>query len=482
MQRMLAFTWLVFGIMGFAAAEQRPPNIVLIYCDDMGYGDLGCYGSTTNLTPNLDRLAAEGMRFTDFHTAAAVCSASRAALLTGCYPQRVGIMGALGPKDRHGIHADEQLLPEILQARGFATAIYGKWHLGHHAPFLPQQHGFDEYFGLPYSNDMWPFHPSGLRAFPDLPLIDGDRIVTHNPDQNRLTQWYTDRAVKFIEQNKEKPFFVYLPHSMPHVPLYVNYEHYGRTGRGIYADVLFDIDAGVGRILAELEKHQLTEQTLVIFSSDNGPWLTYGSHAGSSGGFREGKGTTFEGGMRVPCIARWPGKIPAGSTCNELCGTIDIMPTCAAIAEAPRDTSRVIDGRDLRPLLMGEKNAQSPHEAYLYYWIYGLDAIRSGPWKLHFPHLYPSLTGKPGENGKPAGITQQRQRLALYNLSDDPAESRDVAAEHPEIVAKLEKLADLARADLGDSHRGMVGANRRPAGKLPDDEPAGSKPTEPTKQ
>jgi arylsulfatase A len=445
--------------------QERPPNFVLIYCDDLGYGDLACYGSQTNSTPNLDRLASQGMRFTDFHVAAAVCSASRAALLTGCYPQRIGIMGALMPKDKHGIHADEMLIPELLKTRGYQTAIYGKWHLGHLAEFLPERHGFDDYFGLPYSNDMWPFHPE-MRSFSPLPLIDGEKMIQINPDQNKLTRWYTEHAVKFIEQNKSQPFFLYVPHSMPHVPLYIGYDFYGKTGKGIYADVIAEIDASVGTILEALEKNGLTENTVVIFTSDNGPWLTYGNHAGSAGGFREGKGTTFEGGMRVPMIARWPNKIPAGKVCDALCGTIDILPTFAAIAEAKLPPDRKIDGHDISALLRGEADAKSPHEVYLYYWIYGLDAIRQGPWKLHFPHKFPSLTGKPGHDGKPGGITTGSIGKSLFNLQSDPSESRDVAAEHPEIVAQLEKLAEAAREDIGDAYRNQTGKNRRPAGRI----------------
>jgi arylsulfatase A-like enzyme len=464
MLRNLGLCWLILALFGgVSLAAERPPNFVLIYCDDLGYGDLGCYGSKTNSTPNLDRLAAQGLRFTDFHTAAAVCSASRAALLTGCYPLRVEIMGALGPQSKVGIHADEILLPELLKKQGYATAIYGKWHLGHLPMFLPMQHGFDDYFGLPYSNDMWPFHPQG--KFTALPLIEKNETVNLNPDQTKLTRWYTERAVKFIEEKKDQPFFLYVPHSMPHVPLFVGYDYYGKTGRGIYADVLAEIDASVGSILAALEKHHLTENTVVVFSSDNGPWLTYGQHAGSSGGFREGKGTTFEGGMRVPMLAAWPGKIPAGKTCDALCGTIDILPTFAALAGTKAPEDRLIDGRDLRPILFEEANAPPPRDTYLYYWNYGLDAVRYQHWKLHYPHTFPSLTGKPGEHGVPGGITQGKIGKALFNLKEDPSESRNVLEQHPEIVAQLDQIAQAAREDLGNSHQKVNGKNRRPAGK-----------------
>jgi arylsulfatase A-like enzyme len=449
-------------ITSWAGAADRPPNFVLVYCDDLGYGDLSCYGRTEYKTPRLDKLASEGMRFTDYHTAAAVCSASRAALMTGCYPQRVGILGALGPQAKHGINADELLLPEILKAQGYATAIYGKWHLGHLPPFLPKRHGFDDYFGLPYSNDMWPFHPTA--KFPALPLIDGDATIHLNPDQTKLTQWYTERGVKFIEANKDQPFFLYLPHTFPHVPLFVGYDHYGKTGAGIYGDVINEIDSSVGRILDTLDRLQLAENTVVVFASDNGPWITYGNHAGSRGRFREAKGTTFEGGMRVPLIARWPSKIPAGKTCGELCTNMDILPTFTAIAGGKLG-ERKIDGHDIRPLLLDQAGAKSPYEAFYYYWNHGLDGIRSGPWKLHFPHTFPSLTGDAGRDGKPGGITQGKIELSLFNLADDPGEQTNVLDDHPEVVARLQKLADVARADLGDEHQKLAGKNRRAAGK-----------------
>jgi len=449
-------------ITSWTSAADRPPNFVLVYCDDLGYGDLSCYGRTEYKTPRLDKLASEGMRFTDYHTAAAVCSASRAALMTGCYPQRVGILGALGPQAKHGINADELLLPEILKAQGYATAIYGKWHLGHLPPFLPKRHGFDDYFGLPYSNDMWPFHPTA--KFPALPLIDGDATIHLNPDQTKLTQWYTERAVKFIETNKDQPFFLYLPHTFPHVPLFVGYDHYGKTGAGIYGDVINEIDSSVGRILDTLDRLQLAENTVVVFSSDNGPWITYGNHAGSRGRFREAKGTAFEGGMRVPLIARWPSKIPPGKTCGELCTNMDILPTFTAIAGGKLG-DRQIDGHDIRPLLLDQPGAKSPYEAFYYYWNHGLDGIRSGPWKLHFPHTFPSLTGEAGRDGKPGGITQGKIELSLFNLADDPGEQTNVLDDHPEVVARLQKLADVARADLGDEHQKLAGKNRRAAGK-----------------
>jgi arylsulfatase A-like enzyme len=449
-----------------AAAQDRPPNFVLIYCDDLGYADIGPFGAKGYATPNLDRMAAEGMKLTDFHTAAAVCSASRAALMTGCYPQRVSILGALGPRSNNGINESEVLLPEILKTRGYATAIFGKWHLGHHPQFLPTRHGFDRYFGLPYSNDMWPNHPTNGKDYPPLPLIEGEKTIETMPDQTQLTTWYTERTVQFITENKDRPFFVYLPHSMPHVPLFVSDKFKGKTERGLFGDVIAEIDWSVGQILTALSQHGLDSNTLVFFSSDNGPWLSYGNHAGSAGPLREGKGTTWDGGHLEPTLARWPGKIPPGSVCKELTGTIDVLPTFAKLAGAEAPQDRIIDGRDIWPLLSGQSGAKSPHEHFYYYWNLGLEAVRSGPWKLHLPHEYRSLAGEPGKDGKPGPYKQVKTELALYNLADDVGERNNVAADHAEVVNRLLALAEQARADLGDSLTNRQGTGRRPAGQL----------------
>lgn len=464
MIRCLVILLLLLAVTPSRAANP-PPNFIVIYCDDLGYADVGCFGAKGYETPNIDRLAREGMRLTDFHTAAAVCSASRVALLTGCYPQRVGILGALGPKAKIGIHDDEILLPEILKGRGYATAIFGKWHLGDAPQFLPTRHGFDRYFGLPYSNDMWPNHPTN-KTFPPLPLIDGEKVVELMPDQTQLTTWYTERAVNFIANSKDKPFFLYVPHSMPHVPLHVSAKFQGKSGAGLFGDVIQEIDWSVGQIMASLKEHGLDERTLVIFSSDNGPWLSYGNHAGSSGPFREGKGTTWEGGHRVPCIARWPGKIAAGSECGELTTTMDILPTLATLSggEAPQD--RIIDGSNIWPLLAGQSDKASPERSFFYYWDYGLDAVRMGRWKLVFPHKFRSLTGPAGKDGQPGGYSEATTDLALYNLHTDVGEIKNVAADHPQIVQNLQRLAEQARNDLGDAHQKRPGKNRRPSGRL----------------
>jgi arylsulfatase A len=466
MPRHLSFVCLVLAAFwSLASAADRPPNLVMIYCDDLGYADIGPFGAKGYSTPNLDRMAAEGMKFSDFHTAAAVCSASRVALMTGCYPQRVGILGALGPNAKVGINENEVLLPEILKERGYATAIFGKWHLGDNPRFLPTRHGFDRYFGLPYSNDMWPNHPTAGDKYPPLPLIEGEKVIELMPDQTQLTTWYTERAVQFITDSKDRPFFLYLPHSMPHVPLFVSDKFKGKTERGLFGDVIAEIDWSVGQVLDTIKKHGLDDNTLVVFSSDNGPWLSYGNHAGSAGPLREGKGTTWDGGHLEPTLARWPGKIPAGSTCRELCGTIDILPTFAKLAGSQAPQDRIIDGRDIWPLMSGQAGAKTPHEAFYYYWAYGLEAVRSGPWKLHLPHEYRSLAGE-GKDGQPGPYKTLKTEQALYNLADDVGELKDVAAQNPQVVQQLLALAEKARADLGDSLTGRPGANRRPAGQL----------------
>ena len=445
------------------AAPHRAPNFVLIFMDDMGYGDLGCYGGKRAPTPRIDRMAAEGIRFTDFHCSAAVCSSSRASILTGCYCQRVSVLGAWGPGGRVGIHPDEALIPEVLKPRGYATAIFGKWHLGHLPEFLPPRHGFDEYFGLPYSNDMGPIDETRKRL-PPIPLIEGEKTIAENPDQNQLTTQYTERAVKFIEQHKDQPFFLYLPHTMVHVPLGVSEKFRGKSGVDTYGDVLMEVDWSVGEVLDALKRNGVEDNTLVFFTSDNGPWLPYGNHSGTAGPLREGKGTTWEGGQRVPGIARWPGKIPSGKVCDEFASTLDILPTFAKLAGAEAMSDRTIDGHDIWPLLAGEPNAKSPYAVFYYYWLQNLEAVRSGPWKLVFPHKYRKFTGA-GNDGGRAPDGQGLAELALYNLTDDIGETKDVAAEHPDIVEKLESLAEKARDDLGDGLTKRKGQNVRPHGR-----------------
>lgn len=455
----------LFCVAAAAHAAPRPPNFVIIFQDDMGYGDLGCYGAKGYTTPNLDRMAQQGVKFTDFYVGQPICSASRAALMTGCYPLRVGILGALGPISKNGISDKEVLLPQLLKTKGYATAIYGKWHLGDSPQFLPTHHGFDEYFGLPYSNDML-----GRGKGPALPVIEGDHAIQRNPDQTQLTTWYTEHAVSFIQRHKDTPFFLYVAHNMPHVPLHVSDKFKGKTERGLYGDVIEEIDWSAGQILKALKDNGVEDNTLVVFTSDNGPWLLYGDHAGSPGPLREGKMTTFDGGVRECCIVRWPGKVPAGVVCHEMAWSMDLLPTFAKLAGAQVPTDRIIDGKDIWPLMTAQPGAKTPHEVYYYYWGKELQAVRSGEWKLHLPHTYVH-PDPAGHGGKPGKTAHPQLEESLFNLADDIGEQHNLAAEHPEIVKRLMAYVDQARKDLGDSRTGDEGTGRRPSGHL--DNPTG---------
>ena len=467
-------TFLVLFALAIALnsqAQKRPPNIVVIFMDDMGYADIGPFGAKAYPTPHLNRMAKEGRKFTDFYVTQAVCSASRAGLLTGCYNVRVGILGALGPKSTHGINANEITLAEICKQKGYATACYGKWHLGHHKKFLPMQHGFDDYFGLPYSNDMWPYHPGvmhlpmaeRLKKWTHLPLIDGNSVI--NPkvtgtDQEQLTTQYTERAVQFIEKNKDNPFLVYLPHSMVHVPLYVSEKFKGKSGTGLFGDVMMEVDWSAGQILNTLRRHNLENNTLVIFTSDNGPWLSYGDHAGSAKPLREGKGTMFDGGCRASTLMWWPGTIPAGSVCKTPAMTVDILPTVAELIDANLPEHK-IDGKSIVKLINGT-SSKSPQEAYYFYYGKQLQAIRMGKWKLHFPHNYRTMAGKPGgKGGIPTKYSQSKIGLSLFDLDKDIGETTDVKEKHPEVVAKMKKLGEAMRTELGDNRR-KGGGQRKP--------------------
>ncbi|MCG6191574.1 sulfatase family protein, partial [Maribellus maritimus] len=366
--------------------DNNPPNIVLIYLDDMGYGDLTLTGATDYSTPNLDKIASQGMFFSHYYSPQAVCSASRAGLLTGCYPNRIGITGALSHRSTTGISDDEETIAQVLKKKGYATAIFGKWHLGYQKQFLPTKHGFDEFYGIPYSHDMWPLHPTG--TYPNLPLYENETIV--NPDVKpedvaHFTADFAQKTIDFIKRNQDKPFFVYWPNPLPHVPLYASERFKGKSKQGMYGDVMMEIDWGIGEIIKTLEATGLDKNTLVIFTSDNGPWLNYGNHAGTTGGLREGKGTSYEGGQRIPCLMMWNGVIPEGVVCNNLVSGIDILPTLAAIADAPLPKNK-IDGVNLLPLLKGNFEA-NPRETFLYYYRKNsLEAVRHGSWKLVFPH------------------------------------------------------------------------------------------------
>jgi arylsulfatase A len=447
------------------ASSIDKPNVIIIFCDDVGYADVGVFGAKGYKTPNIDRMAAQGIKFTDFYAAAPSCTPSRAALMTGCYPQRVSLPNVIGPNAKIGISSDEMTIAEILKPLGYATACYGKWHLGDIPEFLPLRHGFDDYFGLPYSNDMWPHHPTS-NEYPDLPLIEGERVIEYNPDQTQLTTWYTERSVRFIEKNKDRPFFLYLPHSMAHVPLFVSDKFKGKSEQGMYGDVMMEIDWSVGQILSTLKRLGIDKKTLVIFSSDNGPWLSYGDHAGSARPLREGKGTTFDGGQRESTIMRWPGRIPAGTICKESASTMDILPTVAKLTGAPLP-SHAIDGRDIWPLMSGKTGAKSPHEAFFYYRGYALEAVRSGKWKLHLPHAYRTLAGREGgTGGQPAEYEQAEIGLSLFDLEKDVGEQNDVSSQYQDVVERLLSLAEQMRRELGDSSKKLKGSSRREPGRV----------------
>lgn len=470
------------------AADATPsrPNIVLIFADDLGYSDVGCFGAKDIRTPNIDRLAVDGTRFTNFYVSQPVCTASRASLMTGCYANRVGLAGALNHTSKTGIHPDETLLPELLQQRGYTNGIFGKWHLGLQPEFSPIRNGFQDFLGIPYSNDNGPLHPV-VKTIPSLPWIDGEKAVELDPDQSQFTRRLTERACQFLTTNKDKPFFLYVPHIMPHVPIFASEKFKGRSGRGLYADVVEELDWSVGEIVAALKRLNLEENTLLIFTSDNGPFLSYGEHAGHAEPLREGKLTTFEGGVRTPCLMRWPKQIPAGRTCDEPVASIDFLPTIAQLAGAPLPKHR-IDGLDVWPILSGKAGAKTPHDALLFFSGDELQAIRSGDWKLHFMHDYLTVAGEPGKGGKPAnyanmkplsitesgirgiasrhGYEVRRIEQSLFNLQDDPGESRNVADQHPEVVRRLEMLGEQARADLGDSITNRQGSGVRTVGRV----------------
>lgn len=449
------------------AKPEKPVNFVLIHLDDMGYGDLTLTGATGYATPNLDKMAREGVFFSHYYTPQAVCSASRAGLLTGCYPNRVGFAGAIDHSSKTGISSEEKTIAELLKTKGYATAAFGKWHLGCQPQFLPTHHGFDEYFGIPYSHDMWPNHPITKNYYPPLPLIEGDQVIATNPDNTRFTTQFTEKTVDFIRRKHNEPFFVYLAHPLPHVPLAVSDKFKGKSEQGLYGDVMMEIDWSVGQVLQTLKDLKLEKNTLVIFTSDNGPWLNYGNHAGSAGGLREGKGTSFEGGQRVPCLMSWKGTIPEGIVCSKLASGIDILPTIAGIAGASLPENK-IDGVSLIELMKGNPDA-NPRKSFLYYYRRNsLEAVSNGDWKLVFPHPGRTYEGfAPGNDGQPGGANENFNfESALYDLRRDPGERYNVKDTYPEIVAELEKIAAEAREDLGDDLTGNPGKNRREPGRI----------------
>ncbi|WP_236252927.1 sulfatase [Echinicola sp. 20G] len=411
----------------FAQTPSSQPNIIVIFADDLGYGDLGCFGHPTIQTPYLDQMAHEGIRFTQFYVGANVCTPSRAALMTGRLPVRFGMAGhnrgVLFPDSSNGLPHDELTMAEMLKDAGYQTGIIGKWHLGHLPEFMPNQQGFDFYFGIPYSNDMRP--TTNNNRYPPLPLYRNEEVIESGIDQTTLTKRYTAEAIQFIEENKDKPFFLYYPNNFPHVPLYASNDFEGKSERGIYGDVVEELDWSVGQILSTLKQLGLDENTLVIFTSDNGPWLTQKAHGGSAGLLFEGKGSTYEGGMRVPAIGWWPGTIESGQVSTSLVTSMDLFPTFASLAGGKLPEGKVTDGYDLSPLFKGE--VKEVREFVYYYFRDKLHAVRKGPWKAHF-------TTKPSYSSEPA---QEHKVPLLYQIENDPSEKYNVNEAHPEIVAEL---------------------------------------------
>ncbi|MDP6524635.1 MAG: sulfatase [Kiritimatiellia bacterium] len=448
----IALCMMAIVIPAFTTAKAQSagkPNVIIIFIDDMGYGDLGCYGSEKNRTPQIDRMAAEGMRFTDFYVACSVCTPSRAALMTGCYPRRVNLhvdeknLCVLFPGARKGLNPTEITIAEVLKSQGYATACIGKWHLGDHPDFLPTSQGFDYYYGIPYSNDM---HRKPI----PLPLVRNEKAIEAPVHQPTITKRYTEEAIRFIRKNKEKPFFVYLPHAMVHLPLHASKDFKGKSANGIYGDATEEIDWSTGEIIKTLKELGIDDNTLVVFTSDNG---STGRHGGSNVPLRGNKGRTDEGGMRVPCIMRYPGRIPANKVCADVSGTIDFLPTIAALSGARIPGDRIIDGKNIWPLMSAAPGAKSPHEAFYYYQMDQLQCVRSGKWKLHLP-----MDSKKRNWGKPEGKTP----VQLFDLEENIAEDKDLSRQHPEVVDRLMKLADKMRQDIGDLDK--AGANQRPAG------------------
>jgi len=445
----------------------KTPNVIFILTDDMGFSDLGSYGSKMINTPNLDLLASEGALLNSYYSSQAVCSASRASILTGSYPNRIGISGALGPNSKTGINPNEFLMSEMFKQQGYNTAIYGKWHLGDNPKFLPKNHGFDDFYGILYSNDMWPYHPERPDSYPDLMLYDYDKPIEVLTDQSDLTMELTNKSISFIEKNKDDPFFLYLAHPQPHVPLFASSEFKGRSDYGLYTDVIEEIDNSVGLIIKSLKENKLDRNTIVVFTSDNGPWLSYGDHAGSTGVFREGKGTTWEGGQRVPCIVWYPNEIESNTVLSTPFMGIDWLPTFAKLTNSTLSKNK-IDGKNIWENLTG-KTFEDPHEAlFFYYHKNSLHAVRYGDYKMYFPHRYRTLNGKKGrDDGQPIKYEYVNLlREELYNLKTDPSEIKNIINDFPDLAKKITTLANNKRKELGDDLTNVLGSEIREVGKI----------------
>lgn len=461
------------------AAGTDRPNVIVVFTDDQGYGDIGCFGAIGFETPHLDKMAKDGLRLTNFYAAHANCTPSRASLLTGAYAHRVGLPQVLFPSAEIGLNRKETTVADMLKDIGYKTAVFGKWHLGDREGFLPLQHGFDHFLGIPYSNDMWPVHydhtrniPQELRrrrTYPELPLIrDNEKVgeLRTIEDQNELTTLLTEAAVEFIDENRDGPFFIYMPHPQPHVPLAVSDKFKGKSEQGLYGDVMMELDWSMGEIINALDRHKLSDNTLILFTSDNGPWLNYGDHAGSAGGLREGKGTMYEGGQRVPAIVKWPRVISPGRVSGRITATLDLLPTIAEITGSPMPENK-IDGVSLLPILKGEPGA-NPRRELLYYMNNRLGAVRKDEWKLILPHRHRSFEGVlPGSGGFPGDtVTRLVREPELYDLRRDPGERYNVYEQNPEVVNELMRIVERARNDLGDDLVEQMGENLREPGRL----------------
>jgi Arylsulfatase A and related enzymes len=470
--------FLLLFVNSVLAMAQRP-NIVIINMDDMGYGDIEPYGATGYFTPHFNRLAREGMRFTHFHAAQAVCSPSRAALLTGCYPSRIDMGGgALMPWSKKALNPAEETIASLLKKAGYATGMLGKWHLGAKAPYLPTHYGFDSFFGLPYSNDMWPVDHQGRPIkdssnprikHPPLPLIEGDKtvdIISTMEQQAQLTTLLTEKAEQFIESHKKHPFFLYLAHPMPHIPIAASDKFKGKTEAGLYGDVISELDWSLGRVMDALDKAGVAKNTLLIVTSDNGPWITFGNHAGSSGGLRESKGTAWDGGTRVPCIIRWPGKVEAGSICSQLLSNMDILPTVAAAAQAPLPKNK-IDGLNFLSLLTGKEKETPRKLLFVYFNQNSLKLIRYKHWELVLPHQSrTNVNARMGKDGQQGKLNTVDVPMALYDLVHDPGTMYDVQHQYPEVVKQILQYAEEAREELGDDLTNRTGKGVRKAATI----------------
>lgn len=469
----------LLGVLIFTACETAKshsqentnaplPNIILIITDDQGYGDLSSFGASDIHTPNIDALGEAGSKYTRYYVPQSQCTPSRAGLLTGCYPNRVGVDWVFLPHSTTGLNPEEETIADILKPAGYTSAYFGKWHLGHHPEFLPTKQGFDEYFGIPYSNDMWPLNPRKDYTFPPLPLIENTTAIDTVDEaiQKNLTRMLTQKTIDFIKKNKANPFFTVLSHPMPHVPLYVSDEFKGKSKRGLYGDVMLELDWSTGEILNTLHELGIDENTMVLFMSDNGPWIAYGNHGGSTGGLKEGKETSFEGGIRSPLLIRYPAKIPAGKTIDTPINSIDLLPTFAHLAKAELPTKK-IDGKNIMEQLTGESKVMQ-HDAYYFYMNKNqLEAVMTKRWKLVLPHSFNSLNGKPGgQDGALANYEKISVDLELYDLINDKYETQNVVANHPEIVAQLRVKADSIRQILGDKIMDIQGTEVRPLGQL----------------